>query len=87
MAEICPYTENCIIYRNWAEQTKDRRIDIIIHLPSNYNCLAKTALEDPTSEGGILVNKEIEKRLTNIDSPCSHITLLNLLKSIKERNG
>ncbi len=46
MAKICPYTETCIIYKNWIEQTKDR--------------------------------------LQNLSSPCSHITLLNLLN---KKNG
>ena len=79
MAQTCPYTEICDIYKNWVEQTNDKRLDIIIKPLEAYECLAKTALEDPPSEGGIIPNEKIKMRLKSLFSPCSHITLLNLL--------
>ena len=57
---ICPITDICPVYKNWTEQTKDRRIDVI-YLEDKYRCLAKVAIEDPATEGWILSNEELKK--------------------------
>ncbi len=91
--ELCPHSETCPIYENWVEQTKDDRLGIIIYSDGiGYSCTALGALEDPVSEGGILFNDELRRRIKekavekNIgvrETKCSHITLLN--SSIKEK--
>ena len=86
-SQFCPYSETCKVYENWVMQTGDKRLDIIeensggnySYLGCAYSCLAKDALKDVQADGGVGVNEEIKKRLKNLSSKCSHITLLNLL--------
>ena len=84
-SEICPYTETCIVYKNWMKQTGDNRVNIIFK-QIDYSCLALDAHNDPPAEGGILFDKEISERIKTMnveknlnlgDVGCSHITLLN----------
>lgn len=82
MAQYCPYTETCPFYQNWVEQTKDRRVDVIVTEWKgeniHYDCLTLIALDDP--ETGIPMSEKLKERLSNSeDIKCSHITLLNLL--------
>ena len=82
MAEFCPYIATCPFYKNWVEQTKDRRVDVIVtegaERSSSYDCLTLIALDDP--ETGIQMSEELKSRLSNPKQlNCSHITLLNLL--------
>jgi len=92
---ICPYTENCQMYQNWIKQTKDNRLNVITEderinntIDSIYSCLAITAIQDSTSEGGIMLG-DLEKRLPNQEnintSDCAFIKSLNLLSTIKYR--
>lgn len=77
---ICPVADSCPIYRNWVEQTKDKRPNIIYtrsSTSSSYYCLALTALRDPTSEGGIMPNDELKARLKNKEADCALVMLLN----------
>ena len=88
-SEICPYSKECPIYRNWVEQTNDDRLDIILYgIGVGYSCTALRALEKPVSEDGILFNDELKRRIKkinnqknigNMEIKCSHISLLNLL--------
>ena len=88
-SEICPYLKECPIYKNWVEQTKDERLNIILYCDGiGYSCTALRALEKPASEDGILFNDELKKRIKKvnmqknigrIEIKCSHISLLNLL--------
>ena len=78
--EICPHTENCIVYKNWEEESGNKNIDIIIkeNNPDRYACLALTALGSP--EKGIQYRFDIEERIKDKTSlVCSHITILNSL--------
>lgn len=84
MAQYCPYTETCPFYQNWVEQTKDRRVDVIVTERKGENihhdCLTLISLDDP--ETGIPMGEKLESRLSDPGSShflCSHITLLNLL--------
>ena len=85
---ICPYTNNCILYRNFVGKTSDDRVNIIFETGKKYFCLVVTAHDDPVSEGGIMFNEEVSRRIktANVeknlnlgDVECSHITLLNRL--------
>ncbi len=84
---ICPYTNTCILYKNFGEK-RDYRVNIILGETGNYSCLALDAHNDPVTEGGVTFNEEIsrrikegnvEKNLNLGDVECSHITLLNKL--------
>ena len=84
MAQYCPYAEKCPFHQNWAEQTKDRRLDVIVTEGegSYYDCLALIALDDP--ETGIAMSDDLKYSLADPKMRgCSHITLLNLLKNTK----
>ena len=90
MSLICPYTKDCALYSNWVEQTGEERLNIICE-GVNYNCLALIALQDPTSEGGILASEGLVKKINGFETPdtnlpsdieCSHIRLLNMLNQI-----
>lgn len=93
---ICPYTDKCIIYGNWKEETGSERVNIILHFSvSGYNCLALDAHSDICGEGGITFNNEISRRIESLevknnislgDVGCSHITLLNLLRNNKNEH-
>ena len=75
---ICPYTETCLLYKNWTEKSRDYRLNII-NKSSRYSCLALIAIQDPITEGGVEINEELSKRLLKPnDYECSHIELLNL---------
>jgi hypothetical protein len=86
---ICPYTPTCIIYKNWTEKTKDKRVNVILDVPlRGYSCLALIAHDDCCGEGGITFDSEIlgriktpnvEQNLNLGNVGCSHITLLNKL--------
>jgi hypothetical protein len=89
VTSICPYTNSCILYKNWNKKTNDERVNIIFYNTNRYSCLAFEAHNDSTSEGGITFNEEIKKRIVDINVEknlnlgnveCSHITLLNKLK-------
>jgi hypothetical protein len=91
MTLICPYVKDCSLYANWVEQTKKERINIICE-GAKYDCLAIIALQDSTSEGGIIASDELVKRINGLESinkalpediECSHIRLLNLLNGRK----
>jgi len=90
---ICPHTENCLVYKNWAEQTGDSRLEVIsgIGIPNavDYSCLALTAIRDPITEGGVFIDKILEKRLAPRpqEIKCSHIELLNRISKLSERLG
>ena len=80
---ICPTADSCPVYKNWVEETNDRRLDVIMVHPATaenqtlHNCLALIALQDPTSEGGIMPNEEIKERLKIEEANCLYIRLLN----------
>ena len=93
MTLICPYTKDCSLYANWVEQTKKERIDIIFE-GTNYDCIALVGLKDPITEGGIMANEELVKKINGLekiesylpeDTECSHIRLLNLLNGKRKR--
>lgn len=73
---ICPNTETCPVYRNWAEQTNDHRLDIINFSNHKYLCLASIAIYDQTSEGGI-PEGNLKGRIIGEDAGCALIKLLN----------
>ena len=76
---ICPFTENCDVYSNWAsQQDEEEQIDIIYHSLKGYYCFAKIALTNPEMPGGVLLNPGLEKRLKNKTAGCSWIELMNL---------
>jgi hypothetical protein len=87
MSLICPYTNSCILYKNWVKKTGDERINIIYE-GSKFSCIALDSLKDPSFEGGIPASQELVKKIHGLESTesylpenieCSHITLLNLL--------
>lgn len=79
MSEICPYTETCIIYKNWAKSQKNKWIDVIdLGIEDCYECSARANLMNKFEKISDFPD-EIWERLSIVYSPCSHITLLNLL--------
>ncbi len=87
---ICPHTENCPIYANWvAGSNNDKRINVISKMAENYSCLAMSAYHDPQTEGGVADSKHIEGRIAGSGRglDCSHITLLNSLSQIIQKQG
>jgi len=88
--KICPLTEICPIYKNWADQTGKKKIDLISLVPSRENpyfCLAKEASEDPMTEEGIPIGEELRDKLHNFRSPCTWVDSLNLLYRISNKIG
>ena len=93
MTYLCPYTQICPIYQNWTEQTKDKRVDVIVSKEDqgdiSYDCLALISIFDHPTEGGIPIGQELKIRLHGQEEiGCSHLTLLNsfngLLKFVLE---
>jgi hypothetical protein len=83
---ICPYTENCILYKNWKEKTGNETINIISGSPRFHSCLALESHNNPTSKWGVTINEEISKKLDDLniekkfnlgEISCLPLTLLN----------
>ena len=80
---ICSRTENCPIYKNWVEQSKDNRLHVIQKSGGSYNCLAMIAIQDSVAEGGIHINEDLQKRLPKENGyECEITTQLNLFEEI-----
>ena len=81
----CKCSKNCDIYRNWVEQTKDKRLNIIQKQSekSPFSCLAFEALND--AETGISKGKDLEGKSTGDN--CSHILELNLIRELFHKLG
>ena len=83
---LCPYTEPCPFYKNWIEQGREGRVNVISKFgDGKYNCLVLTAIQDPATEGGIPIGENLRSKLSNSDRislECSHIELLNLLNNL-----
>ena len=85
---ICQHTENCKIYKNFAEQARKERIDIIEKnsLFNKYDGLALNFLSDsdPVAKEGILIMNNLKNMIEQKDNfrniKCSHIEKLNLLE-------
>ena len=83
---ICERADICPIYKNWVEQTKDNRLDIIqkisgtsggpgcFHNYKSYCCIALDALSD--KETGIPKNKELTERIKSKNPQCSVLEFL-----------
>ncbi len=76
---LCPDSEKCLIYQNYAEKTDRKNIDIIQRVGSEYACFALVITQKPVAEGGIGIGDKLKKR---IDSDpkyigCPYLTLLN----------
>ena len=85
--QICPYASECVSNKNYAEKTKDERINIIRYNKTNgFSCDAMNALEDVTHEG-IEFTEEFKENVKDdiglSNTGCSHITLLNLVLNKK----
>ena len=81
----CENSNNCDIYKNWVEQTKDKRLNIIQKQSdkSSFSCLAFEALDD--AETGIAKGKCLEGR--SVGNNCTHILELNLKREILHKLG
>ena len=87
MAEYCPHHYTCPFYQNWVEQTKDKRVDVIVKESEKYDCLTLIALDD--FETGIQMTEELSKKLSALTLSrfdCSHLTILNSLKNLRGLN-
>ncbi len=76
---VCPNTEICPVYKNWVEQTKDTRLDIIQKISripeyGRFGCLAFGWLRESRAKN--LDNKELGGRA--IGTGCSYILILNI---------
>ena len=92
MTQYCPHTTTCPFYQNWEEQTKDRRIDVIIEFIGGegksfyYDCRPLMALKD--SATGIPIIDRLRDTLPDSKGEkfgCSHITLLNLFTKLDKK--
>lgn len=86
---ICPHIENCVLYKNLSKKGNDNRLGVIFPKEKGYDCLALIATQDPSSEGGVSIDEDLQKRLPEnnrtMNYECSHIKLLNLLEELKNR--
>jgi len=86
---LCPHIENCVLYKNLLERGRDDRLGVIIPKKNGYDCLALIATQDPPSEGGVPIDKDLQKRLPEnnrtMNYQCSHIKMLNLETDILRR--
>ena len=88
MAQYCPHTGSCPFYKNWVEQTKDRRMDVItlgiVDTAKgilSYDCLTLIAIKYPKT--GIPIGERLKERVLDIETAdCSHLTLLNRLNTL-----
>lgn len=79
----CEHHATCEIYKNWIEQTNDKRLDVILKLNEKpFSCLVYEALKG--AETGI-PDGELKGR--NIGENCSHILDLNLKLNILNKLG
>ena len=77
---MCLDTGKCPYYKNWAEQTKDERINIIYGISGKYLCRALVAVNGGDAERGvpgIPRGKNLQERINSERAKCPTIILLN----------
>jgi hypothetical protein len=89
---ICPNTESCLVYKNFKQQRKNDRIDIICgDDEEGYACFALDYLKDAPYFRRKIENKEIARRIICARDAkgyltegveCSQIKILNGLAKI-----
>lgn len=98
MGEYCPFIASCPFYQNYIEQTKSKRVDVIMEriplplYPADirfYNCLPLIKLRKDMflvqDDKKIKIGNKLRGKLRKPKErnfSCSHITLLNRLRSL-----
>ncbi|MCX6746510.1 MAG: hypothetical protein NTU63_00040 [Candidatus Pacearchaeota archaeon] len=90
MALICNHADagTCAVYNNFKKKTKNKAVDVIYDCIDKYICAAISAHSD-ISHAGITPDEEVSRKISTAgeltlgDCECSHLTLLNLLRSKK----
>ena len=87
---ICPYTENCLVYKNWLNDSNDKNLTVIIREDDGINyCLAIGILQDPLVEDTNFIEdfrNRLPKKQENLNEvDCAYIEQLNLLERILKK--